>query len=135
TVSNVGDKLNLEVWVTVTGSDSNVSNEGLQIAVGSLLSTNVGGGAAQGDLKATLLSPFIASGSSSGAQNDVDSDGDLDVSTLDNTDPNGFLFARSAGMETSGTAVSKGQAFKIATATFTVTKLLSGTQTNLVFKP
>ena len=23
TVSNVGDKLNLEVWVTVTGSDSN----------------------------------------------------------------------------------------------------------------
>jgi hypothetical protein len=133
-VTKVGDVVNLEVWATVTGSDSNVTNEGLQIAVGSLLSTDVSGGAARGTLKATLLSPFTASGSDSGAQADLDGDGDLDVGSNDNANAAGFLFARSSAPEFDGTAVTKGQAFKIATATFTVTQLLNGTGTDLTYR-
>lgn len=132
--TSVGQTINLEVWATATGSDNNVSNEGLQTAIGSLLSANIGGGAVSGTLKATLVSPFNGNGSSSGAQVDLDGDGDLDVGSNTNDEAAGFLFARAADTSFDGTDVAKGQSFKIANATFTVTKLLTGTQTDLVYR-
>src|SRR5438105_8900017 len=135
-VDHVGQVVNMEVWATVTGNDTTVTNDGLQIVVGSLLSTNITGGSASGTLKATLLSPFNASGSTPGQQVDLDGDGDLDIGTHVVTQGGNFLFARSASMTTTGgTAVSKGQSFKFATATFTVTSLLGGVETNLTYRP
>ena len=43
TVSKVGDVVNVEIWATATGSNADGSDEGLQIVVGSMLSTNVSG--------------------------------------------------------------------------------------------
>lgn len=135
TVSSVGQRIDFEVWATVTGNDSNNTNEGLQIAIGSLLSSNVAGGSAGGTITAAVSSPFTANGSSSGAQADLDGDGDLDVGSNNNAKDAGFLFARSASMTTSGTPVTGGQSFKIATGSFTVTSLLNGISTVLSFRP
>ena len=49
-MSSVGQKIDFEVWATVTGSDADNTNEGLQIAIGSLLSSNVAGGSASGTI-------------------------------------------------------------------------------------
>ncbi len=131
----VGQKIDVQVWVTITGSDNDITNEQLQIAVGSLLSSNVGGGVALGNMTSTVLSPFNADGAQNGTQTDLDGDGDLDVGSSDPSTADGYLYARSASMDGSGTAVTNGQAFEIATAEFTVTSLLSGTETDLVFRP
>src|SRR2546422_6248624 len=57
-VTNVSQVVNAEVWVTVTGTDSTGTNEGVQDIGGGFLSTNVHGGAALGDLQATVIAPF-----------------------------------------------------------------------------
>jgi len=131
----VGQKIDLQVWVTITGSDSDITNEQLQIAVGSLLSTNVNGGVVLGNMTATLMAPFNAIGSQNGTPTDLDSDGDLDVGSNDPSVADGFIYARADGMDSSGTPVTKGQAFEIATAQFTVNSLLGGIETDLVFRP
>jgi hypothetical protein len=119
----------------VTGENETITDEGLQIAVGSLLSSDISGGAVRGNLSATLTSPFNALGSSNGVQADLDADGDLDIGSKNTSSTTSFLFARSASMTTTGTAVTKGQAFKIADAVFTVTSFLTGVRTDLVFRP
>ena len=134
-VSSVGQVINMEIWATAKGSNSSGSDEGLQIVDGSLLSTNVSGGAASGTLKATLISPFNALGSTNGQQKDLDGDGDLDVGSNDNTSATNFLFARSATITTNGSVSGSSQSWKIGTATFTVTSLKSTSgQTNLVWR-
>ena len=135
TVTEVGQVVNMEVWATVTGQNGSNTDEGLQLAVGSLLSQNISGGAVSGTLSSTLVAPFDGLGSQDGTQADLDGDGDLDVGSNDNGNAEGFLFARSASMTTSGTAVTGGKAFKIADATFTVTGLLNGARTDLVYRP
>ena len=133
-VNTVGQEIDVEVWATVTGFNG-VIDEGLQSAVGSLLSADVSGGAVRGTLSAATVAPFNALGSQNGTQADLDSDGDLDVGSNNNGDAEGFLFARSASMTTDGgTEVTQGRAFKIADATFTVTQLLDGAQTNLIYR-
>lgn len=136
TVTNptVGQKINLEVWVTITGSDNDITNEQLQFAAGSILSTNIGGGVVKGNLTSTLVAPFNAAGSQNGTAADLDGDGDLDIGSNTPSVGDNFLIARSASMTTSGTAVTKGQAFKIATAQFTVTSLLTGNETDIKFR-
>src|SRR5688572_30896956 len=134
TITGVGQKVNLEVWATVTGDNSSNTDEGLQIAVGSLLSSNISGGAAKGKIAVSLVAPFNALGSSKGFAQDLDSDGDLDVGSNDNANAPGFIFARSSGMITDGTDVTKGQAFKLANITFTVESLLTGARTDIVYR-
>jgi hypothetical protein len=135
-VTDVGQVVNAEVWVTITGTNSTGTDEGVQDIGGGFLSTNVHGGAALGDLQATVLAPFNASGFRNGAQADLDSDGDLDVKALD-SDVTGF-FARSGSMtRTGGELGTNSQAFHVADITFTVTGLLSGfnNYTELRFLP
>jgi hypothetical protein len=131
TVSTVGQVINLDIWMTVTGDDANGANEGLQSVNASLLSSNISGGAAAGTLVATLASPFDGSTSQNGTQKDLDSDGDLDIGSNDNTSADNFFIARANSMITSGIVTGGSKAFKVGTATFTVTSLLTGVQTNL----
>jgi len=124
TVSKVGDVVNVEIWATATGSNATGSDEGLQIVVGSMLSTNVSGGAAQGTLFTTLSNEFRAPGSdSNGAQVDLDGDGDLDNGSNNNSDATGFLFGRADSVVSDGTVSGASQSWEIGTATFTVTAL------------
>jgi len=128
TVTSVGQKINLEVWATVKGANSSTSDDGFQMAHGSLLSSNVNGGAANGTMSVSLLSPFNGLGSSTGAQKDLDGDGDLDVGSSSTTVSTGFYVNRAGTMQL-------GNSFKIGTAVFTVTSLKSTTgQTNLNYR-
>ena len=128
TVTGTGQQIGLEVWATVKGANSSASDDGFQTAHGSLLSTNVNGGAANGTLSVTIAAPFNGTGSQGGTQKDLDGDGDLDVGSNDNTTPTGFFVTRADSMR-------YGTSFKIGTAVFTVTSLKSTTgSTNLVYR-
>jgi protocatechuate 3,4-dioxygenase beta subunit len=134
-VANVGQVVNMEVWATVKGANTVGSDEGLQTVHGSLLSSNINGGAANGTLKVTLASPFNANIAYEGKQQDLDGDGDLDVGSNFNEFADNYFVARAASMQTGGTVSGATKAFKIGTATFTVTSLKSTTgSTNLVFR-
>jgi hypothetical protein len=128
-VTGVGQVINLEIWANVRGANASTADEALQIAVGSLLSSNGNGGAANGTLTTKLVSPFNGFGSQLGVKRDLDGDGDLDVGTNVATDGSSFFAARAGGM-------IGGSSFKIGTATFTVTSLKSTSgQTSLWFRP
>jgi len=128
TVSSVGQKINLEVWATVKGANSSTSDDGFQMQHGSLLSTNVNGGAVNGTFAVSLISPFNALPSATGDQVDLDGDGDKDVGSNDNAVGGGHYITRAASMQV-------GNSFKIGTAVFTVTSLKSTTgQTNLAYR-
>lgn len=132
TVTTVGQVIDLDVWVTITGDDADATNEALQSVHGSFLSTDISGGAATGTLQTTLLAPFNGTQSSSGAQADLDSDGDLDVGSNNNSSAAGFFVARANSMTSEGQVSGSSKSFKIGTSAFTVTSLLTGIQTNLV---
>jgi uncharacterized protein (DUF2141 family) len=94
---------------------------------GSLLSTNVNGGAANGTFAVSLIAPFNGLGSSTGAQVDLDADGDKDIGSTSTTASTGYYVTRAASMQ-------MGTSFKIGTAVFTVTSLKSTSgQTNLAY--
>jgi hypothetical protein len=127
TITGVGQKLNLEIWATVKGANS-VNDEALQMTAGSLLSSNINGGAANGTLSAVNIAPFTGPATSPGTKVDLDGDGDLDVGSNNFMVSGGHFVARAGSMQ-------YGNSFKIGTATFTVTSLKSTTgQTNLVFR-
>jgi uncharacterized protein (DUF2141 family) len=128
TVTGVGQKINLEVWATVKGANSSTADDGFQMQHGSLLSTNVNGGAANGTFAVTLTSPFNALPSEAGDQVDLDGDGDLDRGSNDNFTGGGHYVTRAASMQ-------MGTSFKIGTAVFTVSSLKSTTgSTNLAYR-
>src|SRR5687768_16465681 len=54
----VGQNINFEVWVTVTGANSTITDEELQIAAGSVISSNTGDGTVRGTITTTLAAPF-----------------------------------------------------------------------------
>jgi hypothetical protein len=133
TVNSVGQIVNLEIWATITGHDASGANEGLQLLQASFLSTNISGGAANGTLQTKLEAPFNGNGAQNGAGVDLDGDGDLDIGSNDDTVHSFNSFAgRSNSMTTAGTISGGSNSFKVGTATFTVTALLTGVQTNLV---
>jgi len=132
-ITSVGQVVNLDVWAIVTGSDSTATNDAFQWAHGSFLSSDVSGGAAGGTLAASVASPFDATASSNGTQKDLDGDGDLDVGSNDNTQPNGFFVARAGGLQ--GGSDPAPAKFLIGTVSFTVTSLKSGTSTRINFRP
>src|SRR4051812_37852957 len=130
TVDHVGQVVSFDVFVTVTGKDANGANDALQIVTGSLLSSNISGGSALGNILVHPVTPFNASGSANGTQGDLDGDTDLDIGNNDLSSVSGDLAVRSAGPTTDGTVSGASNTFKIATGTFTVTGLLGGVQTN-----
>ncbi len=134
-VTSVGQTVNLEAWAVVTGSNGSASDDGVQDVIGSFLSSNVSGGAANGNLRVTPAAPFNGTGSGSGIQNDLDGDGDLDVGTNNSADGDVYFFARSNSLQLTGGTTSGGtHSFKIADLAFTVTSL-NGGQTNINFAP
>jgi hypothetical protein len=136
TVDHVGQIVNLEAWAIVKGNNADISDDGLQIAVGSVLSTNVGGGSALGDLTATPAAPFNSFGSTPAAQQDLDGDGDLDAGSNNDPSAAGFLAIRSSSPTVNGAAAAGGGAeFKIADVSFEVTSLLGGASTQLNYRP
>src|SRR4051794_28406213 len=99
-VNSVGQIINLDIIVTITGNNTSTTDEGFQSGGGNLLSTNVSGGAALGTLKATVASPFDATGSQNGKQQDLDADTDIDVGTGDDTaNPNDPFTARAGNAQ------------------------------------
>jgi len=135
----VGQIIRLEVFAAVIGANDSPDDEALQSICGSFLSTNIGGGAALGNLSARPCFPFSAVGSTNGAAADLDNDGDLDVGARDGTPSDlaaRFFSARAGSMESeTGTSVGNARTFKIATLTFRVTQLLPGLQTQINFRP
>jgi len=135
TVNSIGQVINLDIIVTVTGDDADLSNDGLQTVHSSLLSTNITGGSVQGNLETTsIVAPFNGPGSQLATPADLDADGDLDAgSNVDGTSAVGYFVARSGSVEFNGAEVSgKSKTWKVGTAKFTVTGLNFGVQTNLV---
>ena len=135
TVTSVGQQINLEIWVTITGDNSDGNDEALQSVNTALLSTNISGGAAQGTFSAANIAPFNGNFANTGSQVDLDADGDLDIGRNDNSSDVGFFVARANAMQTSGTVDGASKSFQVGTATFTVTALNDGIQTNLLTRP
>src|ERR1043166_7382663 len=130
--------VNVEVWATVTGSDSTGTNDGVQDVFASFISKNANGGAALGTLSATRLAPFDGTLSANGTKIDLDGDGDLDVGSNNNLSPDGYFLARSNNTTlTGGTLGAHSQSFHIGNLTFTTSQLLfgSGAYTQLRFAP
>lgn len=127
--ANPGVPVNLEVWAIVTGAVSNAGLEGFANGYGSLLS-NTGG--ASGNFTAFLRNAaFDGSGSQTGALQDLDADGDLDIgsnATKNTSDLNALLsgsnliFLRSdagTAVTAGGVGVVDGQSFLLGTTTWT----------------
>src|SRR6267142_2569292 len=133
TVSSIGQVVNLDVWAVVTGADATATNDAFQWAMGSFLSSDVGGGAAGGTLEANLNDVFATGDPSNGTQADLDGDGDLDVGSNDNSQPDNFFVARASGLQ--GGHDPAPAKFLIGTVSFTVTSLKSGTSTDINFRP
>jgi hypothetical protein len=133
-ITGVGQVINLDIVVTITGHDADLSNDGLQTVHLSLLSTNIVGGAVQGTLSSQFTAPFNGAASQNGVQADLDGDGDLDIgSNVDGTSSAGYFLARAGTMQIDGATVNgSSKTWKVGTATFTVTGLSFGVQTNLV---
>jgi hypothetical protein len=136
TVTAVGQQINLEIVVTVTGHDADLNNDGLQTVHASLLSTNIIGGSVLGNLTSTLDADFAAAASQNGTPVDLDGDTDLDIGRNEGTQTAGLFLARAGSIITTGAEVNgTAKTWVVGTATFTVTSLLYGVQTNLVVRP
>ena len=128
-----GEVIALNLFARVTGSTAAV--EGFQEGYGSVIATTSGG--VSGGLSSTLAAPFQADGAQPGRANNLNSDSVMDIGsnlTVASTD---FLFARAATMQTSGTAITNGQEFKLATVYFTATSdpaLALGSSVNVSFR-
>src|SRR3954471_10496122 len=94
-VMSVGQVVNLDVWAVIRGANNIATDDAFALLMGSFKSGN--GGGITGDLTATLDSGFAEASSSPGTRTDLDGDGDLDVGSTDNSQPDGFYVARSGG--------------------------------------
>src|SRR5437762_1193898 len=53
-ITSVGQVVNLDVWAVIQGADNDATNDAFQLLMGSFLSRDANGGAALGDLAATV---------------------------------------------------------------------------------
>ncbi len=120
-----GDVLTLQLFATVTGTDSGtfVDNESFQFVFGSVLATGSAGSVGGNFSTGTLASPFNTLGNTSGTVVDLNGDGFLDVGSNANSQNGNFFEARSnpttpaAGTRTGGDS----ERFMLGTFTYTVT--------------
>jgi Ca2+-binding RTX toxin-like protein len=132
-ITSVGQVVNLDVWAVIRGADSDAANDALALVMGSFKSSN--GGGILGDLSATLDSSITGEGSSNGTRTDLDGDGDLDVGSNDNSQPNEFFIAQPG---TQNPIVGSGAAparIHVGTVSFTVKSLASSGSTSINFAP
>ncbi|MGH7180100.1 MAG: hypothetical protein ACREJC_22170, partial [Tepidisphaeraceae bacterium] len=131
--SSAGDLIHFDFYADLPNVDGDPSNDGVQIVVGSFLSSNlpVGGGFLRGDLSPVLLDPrFSNSGSSPGVQSDLDGDGDLDLGSNNNSSATNFFAARGFGIPEIGTHLHLGSLeLQIASVNF-----ILGVQTEVNFR-
>ena len=119
-ISDVGQVVTIDVYAVVVGSKS-WSRQGLDIVMGSFVSTDVGQGAAVGDLLGAVSEDFQGTAQDSGLQQDLDGDGDLDVGSNDAELANGHFIARAGYIYWGPRGLQA--SFLIGTLTFTVTQL------------
>ena len=119
-----GQVISIDLFAVVTGASGNAAVEGFQNGFGAISSST--GGNIKGNLSATLVNPFNASGATPGKVQDLDADGDKDVGSMSNSYTTDLLFARAGSMQTTGgTPITDGIEFKLATLSFTVTSVAS----------
>ncbi len=134
-VVTAAQKLTLQVWVDITGTDNPGTEDGFQEVWGSFLSTLTTVGGVDGNLSASLLAPFNAEASQAGTSQDLNGDGNLDVGSNSTTDSSGYFFPRADSMDFSGVVSGASQSFEVATLTYTVTSLGAGKATDITFRP
>ena len=159
TDSMLNQPIQMEIWAIAIGNDvGGVANDGMATMVGSILSTNVSGGAALGDMFTLLEAQYRKNGSHNGTfvdtnfngqwdagevftRTDLDGDGDLDTGSNNDVSAYGFVFARNDAQDPAnltGNPILNGQGqrigteIKVGTVTFTPTQLLAdGGVTNI----
>jgi hypothetical protein len=133
TVTSVGQVIPLQVWAVVSGEESIGNNSGLDMVTGSFISSMASAGSVHGDLSVYSLSnAFDASGAQYGTQQDLTSDGNLDVGSNDGSNAAGYFIARAGGIAT-GTTTGSSDKILIATLNYTVTSMPSGGETDINF--
>jgi len=108
-----GQVVHFNIVATVTGSDADTTNEGLQTFQGNILgdpATTIGGNFSTVSLSATFTNP---PNSNAGTATDLNGDGNGDVSGIVGRDANG---------------VAPGNSFIVGTVTWTATKANSGSE-------
>ena len=141
-VVTAGQVLTLDVVATVTAPDGTTVNDAVQDVEGSFLSAAAAASPVAGNLSVANTAPFNGLGSEPGTVVDLNGDGNLDVGSNDtaaaDSQIGGYFFARSGDSpETApaGTTAGDSVSFVIATATYTVTAVNGGGETNLNFRP
>jgi Bacterial Ig domain len=134
----VGEVIQLKLLATISSSLNDPAVYTLSDVTGSILSTGATTGDVAGNLTAARAAQFSATGSANGTSQDLNGDGNLDVGSNDPTSTGGYFFARSSAPlgESNGTLVDSGDAlqFEIGTATYTVTNLNQGGETDINFQ-
>ncbi len=130
----VGQVINLQAYAVISGTTAG-SNDAFLDAVGSFLATKGGTGGVVGNLSATLITDFAGSGASNGTVQDLNGDAGLDVGSDSASDASGYFAARSGTVDYDGAVSGDTNAFLLATLTYTVTALGTGTATTLNFRP
>jgi hypothetical protein len=143
TASGAGQVITLQVYGTVTGTDSN-TNEGLQSFFGSFVSTLSSGGSAIGDFSAWVPAAPFNSTSQPGKQQDLNGQPGLDLGSFNTASSvaNDYIQGRAGTMITadspsgaSVTAAGDSTTFLLGTVQWTVTSLPDTGTTTLNFVP
>ncbi len=132
-VTSVGQIINMQEWVLVTGNSSG-NNDGLESVTGSLLSTKTSAGSVNGSLNANVVPGYTASGAQNGTIVDLNGDHNLDVGSNDNSQINGFINARAPGVASPGGVSGDTASFVVATMQYKVTSLSSGGASDINFR-
>jgi serine-aspartate repeat-containing protein C/D/E len=133
TVTSVGQVVNLDIYVVVSGKTAG-SNDGFQSVTGSILGTETVSGSIIGNLASHVTDDYTASGAQDGNSVDLNGDGGLDVGSNNNAYIVGFFYPRAGGIMQDGTVSGDTQTFLVGTATYTVTTLNSGSATDINFR-
>jgi PEP-CTERM motif len=118
TAASVGQEIFFGIYAQVRGANT-VRNEGLQTLVGNLLSSSGGGvlghfapaGSTLSGTETVIFgtAPFNSTGSSNGASQDLDGDGDNDQGSEPSDSGNNFVAIRAGGLQTGAPAPGFGQ--------------------------
>ena len=115
TVGHLGDVVYLDLFATVTGADSNPSNDGLTCLSGAFQSST--GGLLGNLLGLTPPAPFDGR-AGLGRQFDLDGDGDMDVGDLNPANDFNFYYPYATDF-----ALNQPGGFYVGKAQFTITSL------------
>jgi len=147
-VAVAGQSYTLQLWARVSGTNGNVSDEGIQSIIGSIVSTQGSGGAlATGGITSVTLNPSFTSSSgttvlsTAGTSNNITADGIVDWGgTSTSTADAGYIVPRAGGIITGGGSEgvlvnANTWEFQLATLTVNVGSVGAGSTTFTSVKP